>query len=213
MWRGGEAEREGGGGGDGSEEGGGGREEGGGGRIREGGGRKGERRGRGGRGRVRRGRGGGGREGAHLECFQSFGKAHRRHHHPQLEVHEPRAVGHLRHLRPAAADREQPDVRAVFGSEPATLLGRERSPIAIGCAFGEAGNIVIRFNSMRGGLIWHESCSLDGVNRFYGNATDWPISQWDCNGLRTRAFRSPTTCSAQAAWPAGRTPCWQATSG
>ena len=35
---------------------------------------------------------------------------------------------------------------------------------------------------MRGGLTFLESCTLDGVNRFYGNATDWQISQYDCNG-------------------------------
>ena len=74
------------------------------------------------------------------------------------------------------------------GQSQPPCAGGIRSPIALNCP-SDAGNFTIRFNSMRGGLTWHDACSLKGTNRFYGNATDWQVSQYDCNGLTNSGFQ------------------------
>ncbi len=73
------------------------------------------------------------------------------------------------------------------GQSQPPCKGGIRAPISLKCA--DAGNVTVRFNSMRGGLIFFEACSLKGTNRFYGNATDWPISQSECDGLTSNGFQ------------------------
>ena len=118
-------------------------------------------------------------------------RAHRARHHPQLEVHELRAMGHLGETSSFSLLVENNQMsEPCSGQSQPPCKGGIRAPISLKCARGDAGNVTVRFNSMRGGLsIFQETLYLKGTNRFYGNATDWPIGQYDCNGLTSAGFQ------------------------
>ena len=77
------------------------------------------------------------------------------------------------------------------------------APIAISCAYGEAGNVIdsLQLHARRADLRTKRCCAFDGTNRIYGNVDRTGRCQCDCAEYDS-ACRSTTTCSARAAWPA-----------